>query len=99
MWAFLATTFIIIAPLVSEVWDIYRAFSRNVRVKTFPEPNGVKANTSRDTAIEITNSDNNKRADADNKTETTTVTGIDNVHLSAFSQFKTRESVSGLEET
>ncbi|XP_053394381.1 uncharacterized protein LOC128555605 [Mercenaria mercenaria] len=39
VWAFLAAIFIIIAPFVNEIWDIYNAFLSNRRVHPSPHTN------------------------------------------------------------
>jgi hypothetical protein len=89
VWAFLAAIFIIIAPLANEIWDIYKTFFRNNRMKTFPEDlHNENANTS--SVCEPTDEDAGKGVTGDKRTD------VEGVHLSAFTPFKSRESDAGI---
>lgn len=95
IWAFLATIFIVTAPFANEIWDIYKAFFKNARVKTYPgKINADTADTSKtshDLNTQNYQSGEKKRSESDEK-----LTDVENVHLSAFTPFKPRESNVGL---
>ncbi|XP_053394386.1 uncharacterized protein LOC128555607 [Mercenaria mercenaria] len=91
IWAFLAAIFIITAPFATEIWDIYKAFFRNVRIKTFPE--GANTSSNCDDTVKDYNEDNGK------KDTGVKLTDVENVHLSAFTPFRSRESDAGIIST
>lgn len=82
VWAFLAAIFIIIAPFVNEVWEIYKVFKSNNQVRPHRETEErMHANTSAQNDNDGVHATKIGDGSEANKTEDNVT--VDNVHLSA----------------
>lgn len=96
VWAFLATIFIVVTPFATEIWDIYRAFVRNVRnviTKTYPEPLHIKpvSHPSNENGGPVSMGQNLSDSEKTPKDSESNVklTDVDNVLLSSVFEFRT----------